>query len=1041
MTASPSRGGSSVSARSTTPSLQLAKLVELLGAALPPDPSAADPLPFVTRAGNKFVVNLRVPLMRMILSEQFRPTFTPGSDSGFMRDMPIPPRGMTARIGGRLLHGSEEATSKAVEKLHSRVSALLDASLTGADLDGLAFPSMDVALKALADSIGESKPQPSNTASMVPVVFASNDRRADERSRDIGRVLTAIETVDGRDGLELMLQGIANKLTKDGLEDEVEETLAAIRTQRNRPGSQIREFLDFLDDEALSRVRLQVTMRLMDALASQSSSKGFKAYAARVKDCYERFAGVRGEALMLDAATVYGQANTSDLSEHLRKALFYSCLPVWAQWSVQLFETRTEPTQGFATVREVSYRFRVNGDNPMSGKSAFSTRLERLQDRLLTQPGPDQRVRRDIAELLFLHLAIPDSLNDPKPVDVVAEATQLALSLKLDPLATLKRVHASLRDRIKVVDGLADELIEVLKSKSNKVVTLASNTADKFSVSIHRDIVNWEAIESISPTTDILRKAENGDNSIAWFNHLTISKETIVPGSLASYTVKTELNERSLAAAGSPLSVAMERNLSSPVLPVRLVPYHWLKSEKRWEPDASNLQPFDTGVGIELQYDLSLLQVKKVSDETVRASSEQMRSASVAAFTILAYVTLWELQRRLREHKPDLGIALIRLQHTGRKKDREADADDANTAVYAASQAIEKALAREGFIKLQGVTTEADGAGDTLRWKRRGALQALLGGQSFNFGLEGALDKVALVTYVTRPCDSHPYHADADGYLFLSRTYVAEREATGATLKVLRMRSRLVENRKEFKNPQPVLEEIARLHGEGFKHVILLSHHFGNRHIGRAAERHAPHGTLEFMEAAAQRFPDVHLYTLRRDVFPATRLRKRTGTESAFEVVNFKDHQDMYDAVSSDVLRSIMPIYTFATLAVVGDEGDRPQSGFCTYFFDGEQRITDVEMRETVRQNILGVGVEAAEIRKSLISVLRAIHFMEGEKLPPKSTPVLLPVLDPYGWVNPTKRSTAGEIEAMTRRRGGTVQLSLPAVLAHVTKVLHKEAE
>ena len=1040
MSTSPSRGGSSVSARTVTPSLQLAKLVELLAKAVPPD-SAPGALPFVSIAGRKVLVNVRAPLLRLIQSEAFQPSFAPGNDTGFMRDMAVPPRGMTARTGGRVLQASEGATSKAIEALHEAVSDALDAALKDVDLDALTLPSMDAALKAFGETIGESKPYLPKTASMVPVAFASNDRRAEDRSKDIGRLLTAIETVDGRDGLELMLKGIANRLQSQGLEDEVEETLAAIRAQRNRPGSQIREFLDFLDDEALSRVRLQVTMRIMDALASQSQRKGFQAYVERVKQCYQSFGGVDGEALLLDASTVYGQANTSDIAEHLRRAMFYTCLPVWPHWSVQLFETRTEPTQGFATVREVSYRFRVNGDNPMTGQSAFDTRMEKLKGQLLVEPGPDRRVRRDIAELLFLHFVTPDSLTEPTAVDVLVEAKRIAAELKADPKGTLTRLHASLQERSKVMQGLADELVELLKSKVNKVVSLANSTADKFRVSIDKGIVNWEAVASISPNTDILQKASSGDNATVWFNHLTISEEVIVPGCLASYSVKTELKERSLAAAGEPVSIAMERDLSAPVLPVRFVPFKFHKAEQAWRPDITDVEPFDTKVGIELQYDLSLLRMKRTKDELERGRSEQFRSASVAAFSILTYVTLWELQRRVRVAKPDLGIALLRLQHTGQQQDREADANDANTAVYAASQAIEKALAREGFIKLQGVTTESEGKSDTLRWKRRGALHALLGGQALKFPMDGTLDKVALVTYVTRPCDSHPQHADADGYLFLSRTYVAERGEKGTVLKALRMRSRLVESSKDFKNPQPILEEIARLHEAGFKHVMLLSHHFGNRHIGRAAERHSPHGTLEFLDAAVQRFPDMHLYTLRRDVFPATRLRKRMGAESAFEVLSFKDHQEMYEAVSVDALRSIMPVYTFATLAVVGEEEDRPQSGFCTYFFDVEQRITDAELRETVRQNILGVGAQAADVRNSLISVLRAIHFLESEKSPPKTSTVLLPVLDPYSWVNPLKRAAAGEIDAMTRRRGGSVLLSLPAVLAHVTKVLHKEHE
>ncbi|MDQ3060070.1 MAG: hypothetical protein M3R45_11190 [Pseudomonadota bacterium] len=1038
MTNTPSRGGSSVSARSVTPSLQLEKLAALLAKSIPPDPASPQAaLPLLSVDGPKVLVNTRGVLFRLFRSEIFRTAFAPGEDSGFIRDMAIPPRGTTARVGGRLLQGSEGATSKAIEKLHGVIAAEVDAVVGDADLTRFTAESMDHVLKVLAQTINESKPNLPSAARLVPIGFASNERRTDERSKDIGRVLTALETVDGRDGLDLLLQGIANKLRKDGMEDdEISETLSAIRDQRNRPGSQIREFLNFLEDEALARVRLQVTMRLMEALAAQSSRPGFKAYVARVRECYEHFGSVKGIAFPLDVSAIYGQANVSDLAEHLHKALFYNCLPVWAQGSAQLFETRTEPTQGFAIVREVSYRFRVNGNNPQTGKSAFESRLARLRDKLLSAPGPDIFARKDIAELVFLYLSVPDSLEAPTPLAVKAEATKLAENLKKDPVGTLNSLHATLIARVKALDGIAGELIDLLKSKSNKVVNLANNAVDSFTVSLHRNIVDWAAVDSMSAKTDILVKAERGDDSIAWFSHLTVTDGALVPGSIASYKVKTELKERSLAVMGEAVSVTMKRDVSAPVLPVRYVPYRWLKAEQLWTPDIPNTTYLDAGAGIEIQYDLEMLQMKRLKDEAEKARSEQLRSAALAAFSLVVYVTLWELQRRIRLLKPSLTIPMIRLQHSGRKLTREEDANDANTAVYAVSQAVEKALAREGPVKLQGLTTR-EGSDSALRWKRKGALQALLGGQALEFTLDGSLDKVALVTYVTRPCDSHPAHADADGYLFMSRTYLAEKSSKGIVLRAQRMRSRLVENRKDFKNPQPILEEIARLRKDGFTHVMLLSHHFGNRHIGRAAERHAPHGTLEFLDAAVKRFPEMHLYPLRRDIFPATRLRRRNDSESAFEVVNFKDHQEMYDSLAQDVLRSIMPVYTFATLAVVGDDSDRPQSGFCTYFFDVEQRISDVERRETVRQNILGIG-SAAEVRKSLVSVLRAIHFMESEK--PSAKSILLPVLDPFDWANPTTTAASGEVEVMNRRGGRAVLLSLPAILAHVTKVLHKDA-
>ena len=1040
MSTSPYRGGSSVSARSVTPSLQLAKLAELLANPLPPTQDAPQTaLPLASVRDGQVVVNTRGVLARLFRNPEFAKQFEPGDGSGFIRDMEPPPRGTTARVGGRLQHGTEAAAAKSLEKLYSVVSDLVDEVLKGVAPGSLAMASMDEALQRMADSVNERKPSAPSTASLVPVVFASNDRRADERLKDIGKVLTAIETAEGPDRLELLCQGIANKLRKEGMEDdEVDETLDAIRAQRNRPGSQIRDFLDFLDDEALARVRLQVTMGLMDALSSQSTKSGFKAYVRHVKDCFARFAGVKGAALLLDPSLIYGQQNVSDLAEHLRKALFYSCLPVWAEGSAQLFETRTEAAQGVATLREVSYRFRVNGNNPQTGKSAFESRLDRLRERLFEGEEKDFFVRRDVAELVFLYLVIPDTIDQVAGLDVAEAAKRIAEQIKKDPAATLRHLHKTLVARASVVEAIASELIDLLRSKVNKVVARASDNAERFTVSLHRGIVNWEAVDSIGQKADILVKAERGDDSIAWFEHLTISQEPVVAGSIASYTVKTELMERSLAVAGDAHDIVMKRDMAYPVLPIRFVPYRWLRQEQEWVADLPHEEYFKTDAGIEVQYDLDMLKLSRDRDEKEKARSEQLRSASIVAFALTVYVVLWELQRRVRAEKPDVALSIVRLQHTGRKLKREDDAKDPNTVVYAVSQALERALAREGAVKLQGLTTQADAGGSTrnLEWKRKGALHALLGGQPLQFALEGSLDKVALLTYVTRPCDSHPAYADADGYLFVSRTYTAERQGDTSILRAQRMRSRLVESRQEFKNPQPILEELARLRADGFKHVMLLSHHFGSRHIGRAAERHAPHGTLEFLDAAMKRFDDLHLYTLRRDVFPATRLRKREAGESGFEVVNFKDHQAMYASLSQEVLRSVVPVYTFATLTVVGEEKERPQSGFCTYFYEVEQRISNIEAAKTAEMNILGIG-QASDVRKSLVSVLRAIHFMESEK--PAAKSMLLPILDPFDWANPTKTTQSGEIEVMNRRGSRSVLLSLPAVLAHVTKVLHKE--
>lgn len=1035
MTTSRIRGGSRISARDRSPSIHLAKLAELLSKSISSRDGAnagVDSLKLVSLDGHRVRVNTRGVVARLIAQPEFLTAFAPGEDSGFLRDADPPPYGTSAKMGGRLLHGTDVANAKALNAVRDAIVQELDSGVASLDFASLSKKTLGETLKTMAESVNAPTPQTPNNALMVPVQFSEADRPRAEREEDIGRVLSGIESVDGRDWLQLLLSGVARKLQTDNEDpDDIEAITDAIRKQSERPGSQVRQFLDFLEDEAMARVRMQVCMRIMDAVAAQSPKAGFKSYVQRVREAFEAFAGRDGEALPLDVSSVYGVMNNTDLAEQLRKAMFYYCLPVWCEGSVQLFERRIDPEQNRPTVREVSYRFRVNGIQPETGRSAFESRLGRLEERLLASPGPGDNVKRQIAELVFLYLVLPPSIHEAANDDVNSRSTAIALALKVDPVHELTRMHHSLVSRVNVMKDLADEMVSLLKTKSTSFVTTANRFADKLLISVQKDIFEWEVVRGLtSDKEDVLVKSENGPNTIAWFSRIRVS-EAPWPSSIASVWVETNLQERSLTTAGESHEVTIGRNLDSHVLPVRLVPYAW--REQAWVPAIPKLSVLDAGHGIDVEYDLRPLTLTKKKDDE-KARTEQLRTAIVAAIGILVYVVLFELVQRAKSARPKLTMTLVRLQQNGKLKDRESDAQDGNTAIYALSQALEKALSRELPVKLQGLTTEND-VRDSIKWKNRGALAALLGGQTVHFAHEGNLEKVAVVSYVTRPSDVHPTYPEADGYLFISRTYIAESEGGQTSLTVDQMRSRLVESRKDLSLPHLIMEEVARLRKAGYQHILMLSHHFGNRHVGRAAERHSPHATLQFLDEAANRFPDVFLYPLRRDVFPATRLRKRDSQESAFEVVRYDAHQKMYQDGAADVLRSLLPVYTFATLHVVGDES-RPQSGFCTYFFDAEHRLSDFTLRETTRANILGTG-EAEEKRRSLISVLRAIHFMESEK--PSDKNRLLPVLDPFSWATPTTTAAAGELEVVSRRGNRTILLSLPALLAHVTRVLHKE--
>lgn len=1031
MSATTPRGGSGVSARSITPSLQLAKLSGLLAKSLENPAVSSGPLPLLNCSEGRVVVNTRGVLGHLFANPEFASSFSPGPNAGFVRDIDLPPAGTDARVGGRLLAGSQQETAKAINRMVDAIEKHID-QLVPADVQsGLSAHSVEEAIGAIAANFGVNAPKQPGDAKVVPVAFANNDRKVGAKDADVARMFSAIETLDGGDGLERFITGVSNYLQKEKFdEDDIAAIAQSLRTRAGQPGDTVNRFLQFLEDEALARVRLQISMRLMAALADYSAKLGFKAYVARVLECFEQFAGPRSTSLHLDVSAGFGQKSNVNFSDALRRAGFYICLPVWPEWAVQMFEARPDPTAASgATVREVSYRFRVNGNNPEFGQPAYDVRLNRHETRLKDTERGDQSVSRQIADLVFLWLVVPDSIDQPTNVDVVDQATAVAERLRSNPVPVLNTIIADLRARSEVMKKLATELVDLITDKAHRVLSAAETTADRFRVSISRGIVDLEAFASYSDKSELLRRSSTTQDNIEWLKHLTVGEDVLPPNSLVSFVVRSDLQERSLVALGAPRPVASEHDLSGKVLPIRLAPYK-LDKQHGWLPVPLTDGALDPGFGIEVQYDGATLGKKRGLKDADLAAHEQRRAAAISAFTALVYVTLWLLSRRVRANCPDLSTLILRVARDGKLADREDDAASPSTTLYAISQAMEKALAREGNVKLQGYTAVGDDW--TRDYRKRGAVAALGGGQTLSFNLDGSLGRVALVTYVTRPCDAHPASLEPDVFLFTCRTYVAERNGSSAQLRVARMRNRVIGSRDDLGDAQPVLTELSWLASQGYEHVMLLSHHFGNRHLGRAAERHAPHGSLEFLDDAHQRFPQMRFYTLRRDVFPATRLRRRTSAESAFEVVTFADHQQLYERHARDLFRGVMPVYTFATLNVVGREDNRPQSGFCTYFFDVDHRMNDLAWQEATKADMLGFGGDGG-VRASLISVLRAIHFLESER---QGSSVFLPVLDPFDWATPVHRAATGEVEIMRRRRKGEVLLSLPAVLSHITEVL-----
>jgi hypothetical protein len=101
------------------------------------DAAGVDGLPLVSTKDKKVRLNIRGVLGRLLKHPDFSAAFAPGDESGFLRDAELPPWGMTAKMGGRLVQGSEATTAKAINALREAVAKELDAGLKGFDLSSL----------------------------------------------------------------------------------------------------------------------------------------------------------------------------------------------------------------------------------------------------------------------------------------------------------------------------------------------------------------------------------------------------------------------------------------------------------------------------------------------------------------------------------------------------------------------------------------------------------------------------------------------------------------------------------------------------------------------------------------------------------------------------------------------------------------------------------------------------------------------------------------------------------------------------------------
>ncbi len=955
-----------------------------------------------------------------------------------MRDVKRPGTGKAARIGVR--DTDREATSRAVAAFSQSLREALDAS--GYDPESMVMPG-----KQVVDPLVKTfRGMPAWEAFGISKAIRFSPTAGEGESL-LARFLTATETLlMETPWAQKISEALVGHLARELGEDDFGEHEKRIHRQKilemaDQPESQVARFIDFIEDQGMSRVRLHVAVTMLGQIGEAGASNAsLERYAGKVVALHEW--GVTSDgATVVEPAVWTGVRIT--LEDYLKRVGAYRPLPVFPEWQSQLFESRS--TDRTRVVRNVAYGFRVNGQNPEFKLPAFESRVERLtgiheglaDHKFALANG--SRVLGWMLETLMMWLAANPRIDKG---NVVAKAKEQAALLTKEP-------YKAWGDLLRDLEGFKGEpaavskgLREVMRDRMKGVTGAMAHRLSNVTVSVGRGIVAEDIVESgARPGKDYLRSGavdstagtkHETDEVIGWFNHLRVGTKPD-PFALFSLDFSMAIQDQGLVSGqDGQRKMALKRSWAdAEVLPIVFEP---VKTNPRAAAGkgvmasllSDEAKKWRAPTGCRIFYDPVVLKPPHARDQ----DPDRMRhAAKVAACTLFLSTLIHYVGGAAARSPRPPGLMLgLRLQKEGK-----GGGETGENTLYAIVQALEASAGNDLPLRIQGIVEDdGDDFGEQkLRKMRRwGAINALAAAfpLSFTSTPDAIREKVGIIAYRTRPSDDHP-QLDRRGYAMEVRVYRFEPGAEGMTFAQLdRGGTHPLDGEEDVGSQHVIKEQISQLARAGFRHIVLLSHHFGNRHLARAAQRHSPHTRTGFVDEIAAQFPDLHLYPMRKDVFSAFRVRN-AGDGFLFEAENLGD-QPGIDLLSEG--KKLIPVYTAATLLVVGQDGDgRPQSGFATYFLDVDDEVRTTTFRERSRQVLLG---GANPVRSAITDAFRGMHFLEAEK--PAKDRVLPATLDPLGWTAPTVIAGAGELDILPSRRSGRVIFCITAFAGLVTDML-----
>ncbi len=336
------RGGAQIQAGLPKPCIDLATLVELLAKAISPKENRENTevlhpdyyqLFIFDEQKKRLRLSTSAVVRRLFGNQDFKAAFNPAEGGGFIQNLSTMPNfGNRLRIGGYLKEDNKVKLPVALDKLISAIDAALPPESL---LPLLLLDKPMQQLQQLAKAGNTSFNNPINTANLVPIAFPNTENKSKTQNKAVAKVISALERIDADDYFQRMSHALREYLQNqlNWNEYEIETAIDSFDAEQDRLDSQLTRFLNFLDDEALARVRLTITFRIMQAIAEHCRANHQPKYQILVEyvQRVNSFVALAKEAgYSVDLTGHFGVAAEFELLDYLNTAIFYSCLPVSA---------------------------------------------------------------------------------------------------------------------------------------------------------------------------------------------------------------------------------------------------------------------------------------------------------------------------------------------------------------------------------------------------------------------------------------------------------------------------------------------------------------------------------------------------------------------------------------------------------------------------------------------------------------------------------------------------------------------------------------